>query len=322
MLIRFIIALFIFDILVAFVAASAAESNRNVLSKPNSQRDDTPHTMTILSIIPAQGEPETTVTLAGSGFTSETTAFLGNTATETDVLSPKQLNFTIPQLGPGLYALFLKDADGTISRTYNFTVLPPKPVIYSLAPDSIQACASDAERQVVISGQNFLANSQVIFDGAAIRGTYISKESFSFIPPRVTPGLHQVQIKNSGDTLSGAQGLFIDAKPEIESVTQADEYVTYYNLVIGGRNFQQDSILVVSEERDPEQAGNQLSDVNIRRLRSGHAANPVERDRVIYVNCNRLVYQRFPYSTVPKSFKVQVINPSGDESSVVQVSAP
>jgi hypothetical protein len=193
--------------------------------------------------------------------------------------------------------------------------------VFSLSPDTIQTCSPDNDRHVTISGQNFLKNSQVVFDGAAIRGNFISRESISFTAPRVAPGLHQVQVKNSGETVSGAQGLFIDARPEIDSVTTAEEHVNYYNLVIGGRNFQQDSTLVVSEERDVEQSGYQPSDVDVKRLRTG-SANSSDRDRVIFVNCGRLIYQRYPYSTTLKSFRVQVVNPGGEESSVVQVSAP
>lgn len=315
-----IIALVIIDLLATPLIPMAAETGgagRGLVRTREAQ----PHSLTILSIIPSQGEPETTVTLSGSGFTKGTTAYLGNTAVPTTVVGPKQLNFEIPDLGPGLYALFLKDADGSTSRTYNFALLPPKPSISSISPDNIQACAVEKDRLVTISGQNFQASSQVVFDGAAIRGSFVSKGSFSFTVPRVAAGLHQIQIKNQGDTISGAQGLFIDSRPEIDNVTISDEYVNYYNLNIGGRNFQQDSTLVIIEERDVEQYGNQLTDVDVKRLRTG-AANPSERDRVLYVNCGQLIYQRFPYSTTVKSFKVQVVNPGGDESSVVQVSAP
>jgi len=314
MLLRFIIALVIF-------ATPLMTSAADVSPKSRQTKDGDTHVITILSIIPAQGEPETSVTLSGSGFTSGTTAFLGTTSTKTEVQGPRLLSFTIPPLSPGLYALFLKDTDGTISRTYNFSILPPKPVIYSISPDTIQACASDKERHVLISGQNFLERSQAIFDGAAIKGTFISRESFSFTVPPVASGLHQVQMKNPGDVFSGAQGLLIDSRPEIDSVTTADEAVTFYNLVIGGRNFQQDSILMVTEEKSLDQYGNPQSDENVKRLRNG-ASIPPERDRIVYVNCGKILYQRFPYSTVLKSFKVQVINPSGEESSIVQVSAP
>jgi len=316
----FAIAILIIDLLAIPPAPFAAES-RPVSANSVNARDEQPHRLTILSIIPSQGEPETSVTISGSGFTSGTTAYLGNNATPTTVIGPKQLNFEIPGLAPGLYALFLRDADGTTSRTYNFSIMPPKPVIFSLSPDTIQACAPDRERQVVISGQNFQVASQALFDGAAIRGNFNSRESFSINVPRVAAGLHQVQIKNPGDAISGAQGLFIDARPEIDSVTTADDYVNYYNLIIGGRNFQQDSTLVVTEERDLDQSGNQRSDVDVKRLRTG-TTNAFERDRVIFINCGRLIYQRYPYSTVLKSFKVQIVNPAGEESSVVQVSAP
>lgn len=316
----FIIAFIIIDLLAMPLIPCAAETRAGFPSSAIA-RDEQPHRLTILSIIPSQGEPETSVTLSGSGFTSGTIAYLGNNATPTTVIGPKQLNFEIPDLAPGLYALFLRDADGTTSRTYNFSILPPKPVIFSLSPDTIQACAPDKERHVVISGQNFQVASQAIFDGAAIKGNFNSRESFSIIVPRVAAGLHQVQMKNPGDAMSGAQGLFIDARPEIDSVTTADNYVNYYNLVIGGRNFQQDSTLVVTEERDLDQSGNQRSDVDVKRLRTG-TTNAFERDRVIFVNCGQLIYQRFPYSTVPKNFKVQVVNSAGEESSVVQVSAP
>ena len=318
--VRFIIALIILDLLLSPLCSYAAEISK-AAPKSGQAKEEQPHQITILSIIPAQGEPETSVTLSGSGFTEKTVAFLGNTAAPTDVLNPKQLAFDIPNLPPGLYALFLRNADGTTSRTYNFNLLPPKPVVYSLSPDTILYCAPDKEREVVIAGRNFQDRSQVLFDGAAIRGRFNSRESLSFTAPRVAAGLHQVQVKNQGDTLSGAQGLFIDARPEIDSVTAADEFVNYYNLVIGGRNFQQDSTLVVSEERDQDQTGTQGTIAEVKRLRSG-TANASERERLIYVNCGQIIYQRYPYSTTLKNYKVQVVNPGGEESSVVQVSAP
>ena len=32
--------------------------------------------------------------------------------------------------------------------------------------------------------------------------------------------------------------------------------------------------------------------------------------RFLYVNCNRIIYQRYPYSTTAKNLRIQVINPS------------
>ena len=52
------------------------------------------------------------------------------------------------------------------------------------------------------------------------------------------------------------------------------------------------------------------------------SANPADREKVIYVDCNRIIYQRYPYDSAVKSFTLQVLNPNGESSSVVQVSAP
>lgn len=318
--IRFVSACFALNLL-AVSSSSGANVSRMDELKIEQTREVQSIPITILSIIPAQGEPATSVTLSGSGFTDKTTAFLGNTGAPTEVLGPKQLTFDIPNLPPGLYALYLRRGDGTTSRTYNFTLLPPKPEIYALSPDTMYACSADRDREVVITGRNFQGKSQMIFDGAAIRGKFISPETFSFTVPRIGAGLHQLQIRNAEGTLSGAQGLLIDSRPEIDSVTAGEEYVNYYNMVIGGRNFQQDSTVIISEERDLELTGMQQPVIDVKRLRSG-TANATEKERVIFVNCGQLIYQRYPYSTTLKNFRVQVINPGGEESSVVQVSAP
>ncbi len=320
MSVRYVIAFIMINLLMTSIPIGAAQTQEGA-PKSGHAREEHPTAITILSIIPAQGEPETSVTLAGSGFTEKTTAYLGNSPVPTEVIGPKQLTFDIPRLPPGLYALFLKNEDGTTSRAYNFSLFPPKPVVYSLSPDTMYACTPDKDRDVVISGKNFQEKSQVLFDGAAIRGNFLSPESFSFKVPRVVAGLHQIQVKNSEDAQSGAQGLFIDARPEIDSVITSEENVNSYNLVIGGRNFQQDSTLVVTEEKDLDQSGIQPPSFDVKRLRSG-TASATERERTIFVNCGKLIYQRFPYSTTLKNFKVQVINPGGEESSEVQVSAP
>jgi hypothetical protein len=316
---RLIIASIILIFLAASSQAGAAE-NRKQSPKPDQIMDEQMVPITILSIIPAQGEPGTSVTLSGSGFTAKTTAFLGANEAPTRVLGPKQLTFDIPRLQPGLYALFLKREDGTTSRAYNFSVLPLKPMAGSITPDTVYACTAASSYQAMITGQNFQPRSQVLFDGTAVGSRFVSPESLSFKIPRVAAGLHQVQVKNPEDTVSETLGLFVDSRPEIENVTIGQDYVTYYNLVIDGRNLQQDTVLVVTEESSTEITGTPPA-FDVKRLRSG-SGNAAERERLVYVNCNRLIYQRYPYSNVPKNFKVQVINSNGEESSVVQVSAP
>lgn len=277
--------------------------------------------LNILSIIPAQGEPGIAVTLYGSGYSEKTTVFLGNLELPAKVVGQKQLSFEIPRLDPGLYALYLKREDGATSKPYNFTLLPLKPVAASLSPETVYSCAAKNEREVVITGRNFREGSQSIFDGAAVRTRLLSPDSLSFTVPQVADGLHQVQVRNPDNTFSGVLGLVIDGRPEVTSVDLGEQSVNYYNLVIEGRNFQQTSTLIVTEEQTVEQNISQQA-VIIKRV-AGLSANILDREQLLFINCNRIVYQRYPYSSTPKNLKIQVTNPStGAESSVVSVSAP
>lgn len=261
--------------------------------------------VTILSIIPSQAEPGSSVTLYGSGFTDKLRAFLGNTEVTTKVIGPKQLVFQIPALSPGLYALYIRRNDGMTSKVYNFSVIPLKPVVDGVSPDRVLACATGQDREVEIIGSNFQERSRVLFDGAIIKSRNMSQDAISIEVPRVAGGLHNIQVKNPGDALSSVLALFIDSQPEIISVSQGDESVNYYNLIIEGKNFQTTSVLLVDGKR-----------------LSASSPNMNERERVLFQDCNRLVYERHPYDTTPKSFTVQVLNVDGQESSVVQVTAP
>ena len=77
---------------------------------------------------PAQGEPGTIVSISGSGFADDSTVFLATEEVPATVVGQKQLSFEIPELPPGLYALFVKRPDGSVSRSYSFTVQALKPI--------------------------------------------------------------------------------------------------------------------------------------------------------------------------------------------------
>jgi hypothetical protein len=245
------------------------------------------------------------VTLFGSGFTENTRAFLGNTEIQTTVDGPKQLSFDIPDLAPGLYGLYIRREDGATSKVYKFPVTPRTPFVTSVSPDRIFACSSGSEREVSVYGGNFQERSQVLFDGAAVRSRFLSRETLTFSAPRVAGGQHSVQVQNQGNALSSAISLFIDSKPEITGISQGQNFVNYYNLIIDGQNFQSNSKVVVD--------GKSMTAASV---------NLNDRERVIYVNCNRIIYERHPYSSDVKSFSVQIINPNGEESSPVLVSEP
>jgi len=259
----------------------------------------------ILSIIPAQAEPGSKVMMFGSGFGTQASAYLGSVEIPSRVVDGRQVEFSIPQqLDPGLYALYLKRSDGAVSRPYNFTILPLRPVLNGLTPEVISSCAQGADREVTARGQNFLETSQLVFDGSVLKSRYVSSDALIFNVPNIAGGLHQVVVRNSPENSTVALGLMIETRPEIAQVMIGSRYVNYYELVIVGKNFQQNSSVYVDGQR------------------IGGQGDLAEREKLIYVDCTKLVYQRHPYSQVDKDFQILVMNPGGEASQLINVTAP
>jgi len=260
----------------------------------------------ILSIIPAQGEPGNKVTIFGTGFGDRVSVFLGSVEIAARVTDGKQLEFVIPQLDAGLYALYLRRGDGVVGRVYNFTLQQQRPVLTALSPAAIGACAQGGEREVTAQGRNFSQNAQLLFDGAAIAARFVSSEAVIFSVPPVAGGLHQVMVRNGPENASVPLALTIETRPEIAQVAIGSEFVNYYELNIYGKNFNQNSSIYVDGQRVGGRGG----------------AEVAEREKLIFVDCTRLIYLRYPYSPVNKDFRVQVVNPGGEGSQVVNVTAP
>ena len=192
-----------------------------------------------------------------------------------------------------------------MSRPYNFVLLPLRPVASALSPDTVTSCAAGREREVVLSGGNFQSGARLLLDGAAIASRYISSSALSFVVPQLPAGLHQVQVRNPSDAASGSLALLVDSKPEILGVTVGEEYVSYYELIVTGKNFQQSSTLVADGKRVV--TGNQVAG---------------EREQLVFLGCSQLVYQRHPYDPTLKEIRLQVVNQNGEESNVFTITAP
>jgi hypothetical protein len=265
-----------------------------------------PPAPTILSIIPAQGEPGAKITIFGSGFSERINAYLGSIEIPARVTEGKQLEFTIPTLEAGLYALYLKNSDGTLGRAYNFTVLALRPTLRDLSPSQINSCAEGREREITAQGHNFNENSMLLLDGAVVRSRFISSEAIAFSLPQIPGGLHQIMVKNGPENASTPVALTIETKPEVSQVSIGSEFVNYYELIIEGKNFQQNSSIYVDGQRIGGRGGQEIT----------------ERDRLVFVDCTKLIYLRHPYSPAKKDFRLQVLNPGGEGSQVVNVTAP
>ncbi|MBU5615268.1 IPT/TIG domain-containing protein [Geomonas azotofigens] len=262
-------------------------------------------TLSVLSILPAQAEPGTTVTLNGTGFTSATSVMLGSRELPAQVVGGRIMTFELPELPPGAYALFLKREDGATTRPFNFVLQAQKPVVTSLIPDTVTSCATGREREVLVNGANFRNGTRVLLDGAVVTTRFISPVMLAFTAPTLPAGVHQVQVKNPTDASSSVLALFIDAKPEIANVSVGRDFVNYYELVVTGKNFHQNSVLVVDGKRLA--TGRQLVG---------------EREQLVYGGCNQMTYQRFPYDPTPKQITLQVVNQNGEESGLFTINAP
>jgi hypothetical protein len=49
---------------------------------------------------------------------------------------------------------------------------------------------------------------------------------------------------------------------------------------------------------------------------------PSQSDNVRFVDCGTLIYNRYPYSSQPKSVSLKIINPDGKTSSTWDLSIP
>ena len=297
-----------------FVFLSCLASGVFAAERPKRVKSDTAQIpapaavpVTILSIIPAQAEPGAKVMLSGTGFGESASVVLGSVEITARIIGGKQAEFNLPpQLEAGLYALYLKRSDGTTGRSYNFTVLPLRPALVSLQPSQISSCAAGKDREVIARGSNFGDSSMLFFDGAALTSSLLSPESISFNVPSVPGGLHQVQVKNAPENSSVQLNLAVETRPEIGQVTVGDEHVNYYELIISGRNFNQNSSVYVDGMQIGGRGGQDMA----------------EREKLIYVDCTRLIYQRHPYSPVNKDFRLQIVNSGGEGSQVITITAP
>lgn len=255
----------------------------------------------VFSIAPVQAEPGTQVVVTIGGMVDGVRIFLGGDELSSQKLDPRRIAFTVPfGRTPGQYALAIKAADG-ITRSYSFTIQPIKPVAVRLEPDRITSCKADMQ-DIVVYGRNFIESSQVVFDGAIIQSKYLSSEAISFVVPKVPGGLHQVTVKNS-EEIAAPLGFMVVTAPVVNSVSLGEDRVSSYDLVIEGNNFQQNSIVIADG-------------VQVDAFSSGQTG------QLSYIDCNRIIYQRRPFSSTKHGLRIQVVNPGGETSQITVVSAP
>jgi hypothetical protein len=261
-------------------------------------------TPNLAGIVPAIAPPGSTVTIIGGPFGDETRVVFGDQILQPANIADKRLTFIVPQLLEGDYLLYLQEGEALSERSLFFRILLPSPSIVDLNPSIIETCATGEQRQVELRGRDLQPGVQVLLDGVALAAER-SGDSLTFNIPELVPGMHQVQLANPDGRHSLPVSLQIDALPEILDVSRGEENVNYYQLLIIGKNFSYKSTLVVN--------GQPIAPIYPGSL---------QVDSIRYLDCNRLIYKRYPPSSQTRQINLQIINPDGRESPVFTFSGP
>ncbi len=259
----------------------------------------------IRSVAPAPAAAGAVVTVTGGPFTPATEVLVGEQVVTPETAAADQLTFIVPQLPAGDYQLVLRQ-DGQLSANpFILRIIPPVPWIGALDPAFLDECTTESQREVIIEGGGFQAGTRVLLNGAAVPHRFLNETTLAISIPQLPGGVHEVQILNPGDLRSLPQALVIDSLPEFFDIRQGADRVTTYELIIEGRNFLFDSVLVVDG----------------RPLRPGPPPTQWV-EQVEYVDCNTLIYHRAPVTTQLRQVSLQVVNPGGRQSPVIWVTIP
>lgn len=270
----------------------------------------------IVSVTPSTVSVGTIVTISGGPFAPDVRILVGEQEIIPSRPGAQQMVFAVPPLAGGEYGIMLKLNEQVAPTAFSLRVVEPEPRIHSISPANIDECSTEAERRVTVTGQAFSPGAQILLDGAVVAVDHVEESSIVFTTPPLKGGLHHVQVVNPGERKSLAFALFVNNIPEIHSVEQGADEVTFYELTIRGKNFLFNSSLIVD--------GASINQALVTDGTQVYVAPPPQKkiDSVRYVDCGTLVYTRYPYSRQEKRISLQVVNPGGLPSPVFHITAP
>jgi hypothetical protein len=265
------------------------------------------------------------VTLIGGPFGPEIRIDLAGRLLRPSSIGPRQLVFLAPPLPVGDYALFLRDGEQTSPQTFSLRIELPPPVINALVPDRLDECATPEQRQVSLRGAAIQSGAQLLLDGAVIPFSHEDEQSLSFTPTPLRAGSYGLQLVNPDGKKSLPHTLWISNLPEIESVSEGENFVNYYQVLIRGKNFFHNSVLLISEypggfdDLPPRQ---RFIPAQGSAAFSGDRARLSQSENLRYQDCHTLVYNRYPATGQAIRLVLRIGNPDGQQSEPFEVSLP
>jgi hypothetical protein len=274
----------------------------------------------ITSLAPVRGTPGTLVGISGGPFSPQTQPFLGEQYVTPRITLKNYMEFAVPYLPPGNYTLTVQDNTMVAAQAYKFEVMAPTPQVTNINPSILDACPIDPQNQLQISGRNFLPGAVFLVNESAVLSSVISSTLLEVqLPALQKPGVYGGSVRNPDGATSLPLSLWVNSTPEINSVERGADFVNHYEVIIHGKNFTANSTLVVKDPEDSTigQAYQQFSFVS--RNRTAHIS---PRNRVTYVDCQTLIYHRYPSSFQVKDLRLQVFNPDGRKTDQYYVALP
>ena len=286
-----------------------------------------PFALDITSLAPVRGTPGTLVAIEGGPFSPTTQPFLGEQYVVPRIVQDNHLEFTVPFLPAGNYLLTVQDKAAVAPQSFQFEVMAPTPEISSINPRVIDICSIDSEAEVQVNGRNFMPGAEIMVNNKLVPSHVISPTTLeALLPEFQQPGVYGVMVRNPDGAISLPYSLSVSSIPEIYSVERGADFVTYYEIIIHGKNFLFNSIMVLqeSESGSPARTYQQFSFVprsDAPAEGDGRTIAP-QSDRLIFVDCQTLIYQRHPYSYQNKELGLQIFNPDGGNTGLFYVSLP
>jgi hypothetical protein len=281
----------------------------------------------ITSLAPVRGTPGTLVGISGGPFSPQTQPFLGEQYVAPRITLKNYMEFTVPYLPPGNYTLTVQDNTMVAAQTYQFEVMAPTPQVTNINPRILDACPIDPLNQLQINGRNFLPGAVLLVNDRVVPSRVISSTSIEAQMPGLRkPGVYGVSVSNQDGATSLPHSLWVNSTPEINSVERGADFVNHYEVIIHGKNFLFNSTLVVKEPEDSTigQTYQQLSFVSRNNPTSQGGLDTIapQKNRLIYVDCQTLIYHRYPTSFQDKDLGLQVFNPDGRMTDQYYVALP
>lgn len=285
------------------------------------------HALEITSLAPTRGTPGTLVAIGGGPFSPQTQPFLGEQYVAPRLILKNHMEFTVPSLPPGSYALTVQDDTMVAAQAYQFEVMAPTPQITNIDPRILDACSIGSRNRLEVNGRNFLPGASLLINENAVPGEVVSSTLIEAqLPELQQPGGYGISVRNPDGATSLPHALWVNSTPEIDSVERGADFVNHYEVVIRGKNFLFNSTLVVNEPEGsaPGQTYKQLSFVPRSSAASHQSLDTVapQRNRLIYVDCQTLIYHRYPTSFQDKDLRLQIFNPDGRKTNRYDVALP